>query len=164
MSKPKAIRSCAFCGLKTEKSKLLRINLPDLSFDFFQNKNYRSFYVCQNAKCIHKVLKKYAVAKHLKTDVKDTGNILLANIEKELSFIIADLFNKGSLEVNNIKDYTNLILCKKSTCLSGENVLSIGENLYRGSVGVCVVSSKAYSKLLMNYRDIITYIDGLMEN
>ena len=164
MSKPKAIRSCAFCGLKTEKSKLLRINLPDLSFDFFQNKNYRSFYVCQNAKCIHKVLKKYAVAKHLKTDVKNSESILLCNIEHELSFIITDLFNKGGLEMDNIKDDTNLILCKKSTCLSGENILPVGKRLYKDSAGVCVVSSKAYSKLLMNYRDIITYIDGLMEN
>lgn len=164
MSKPKAIRSCAFCGLKTEKSKLLRINLPDLSFDFFQNKNYRSFYVCQNAKCIHKVLKKYAVAKHLKTGVENSESILLCNIEHELSFIITDLFNKGGLEMDNIKDDTNLILCKKSTCLSGENILPVGKRLYKGSAGVCVVSSKAYSKLLMNYRDIITYIDGLMEN
>lgn len=164
MSKPKAIRSCAFCGLKTEKSKLLRITLPDLSFDFFQNKNNRSFYVCQNAKCIHKVLKKYAVAKHLKTNIENTESILLSNIEQKLSFIISDLFNKYSLDVNDLKDYTNLLLCKKSTCLSGENVLSVGNRLYKGSADVCVVSSKAYSKLLMNYRDIITYIDGLMEN
>ena len=151
MSKPKAIRSCAFCGLKTEKSKLLRINLPDLSFDFFQNKNYRSFYVCQNAKCIHKVLKKYAVAKHLKTDVKNSESILLCNIEHELSFIITDLFNKGGLEMDNIKDDTNLILCKNSTCLSGENILPVGKRLYKGSAGVCVVSSKAYSKLLYHF-------------
>lgn len=164
MSKPKAIRSCAFCGLKTEKSKLLRINLPNLSFDFFQNKNCRSFYVCQNSKCIHKVLKKYVVAKHLKTNVENTESILLANIEKELSFIITGLFNKGGLEIEDIKDYSNLILCRKGIYVPGENILPVGKRLYMGSADVCVVSSKAYSKLLMNYRDIITYIDGLMEN
>lgn len=164
MSKPKAIRSCAFCGLKTEKSKLLRISLYDLSFDFYQNNNIRSFYVCQNPKCVSRVLKKYAVAKHIKTDIENKENILLNNIKNKLAYVITNLFNKNSTDIKNIENITSLILCKKNTGITGENIISVGSVFYNGSSCACVVNSRSCANLLMNYKNIITYIDGLMEN
>lgn len=164
MSKPKAVRSCACCGLKTDKSKLLRINLPDLSFDFYQNNNFRSFYVCQNPKCTSRVLKKYAVAKHLKTNIENKENILLENIKNKLAEIITDLYNKNSADVEKIKENSSLILCKRNACITGENIIFAGSNLYKGSAVACVVRSKSCADLLINYKNIIIYIDGLMEN
>ena len=71
MSKPKEYRVCAFCGIRQHKSNLLRITLPDIFFDFWQNKQGRSFYVCPKHTCINKVFKKKTVYKYLDENPED---------------------------------------------------------------------------------------------
>lgn len=109
MSKPKKIRSCAFCGLQQEKSNLLRINLPDLTFDFFQNKNFRSFYICQNISCINKVLKKYAVNKHLDKAYESLEGVILKNIKDTLSYYKNEYSCKNIAVEKRLLNYKNII-------------------------------------------------------
>ena len=122
MSKPKNIRTCAFCGQKEHKSHFLRILLPTLKFDLLQKENSRSFYVCQNIKCISKVLKKKSVNKFIDNiDYNILYNNMIANIKLTLSYFITNLFNNGR----------------------------------------CNIENKKIADLLLNYKNIITYIDGL---
>ena len=109
MSKPKKIRSCAFCGLQQEKLNLLRINLPALTFDFFQNKNFRSFYICQNISCINEVLKKYAVNKHLDKAYESLEGVILKNIKDTLSYYKNEYSCKNIAVEKRLLNYKNII-------------------------------------------------------
>ncbi len=139
MSKPKNIRTCAFCGQKEHKSHFLRILLPTLKFDLLQKENSRSFYVCQNIKCISKVLKKKSVNKFI-------DNIYYNNLYNNISY------NENS---------SNITLCKNNTTSNNENIIMVSDILYNGYKTKCNIENKKIADLLLNYKNIITYIDGL---
>lgn len=160
MSKPNNIRTCAYCGIKTEKSKLLRINLPLLCFDFYQNKNFRSFYVCQNIKCISRVLKKQSVYKYINAEIKDNKTIIFNAVLKELSFIISNLFENNSVDESCIDNYNGLLLHKGSIENYSGQVIPVSSVLYNGSSRMSVVLNKNTAQRLLNYKNIIIDIDG----
>ncbi len=158
MSKPKNIRTCAFCGQKEHKSHFLRILLPTLKFDLLQKENSRSFYVCQNIKCISKVLKKKSVNKFIDNiDYNILYNNMIANIKLTLSYFITNLFNNGSYNENS----SNITLCKNNTTSNNENIIMVSDILYNGYKTKCNIENKKIADLLLNYKNIITYIDGL---
>lgn len=103
-------RSCAFCGAKKHKKKLLRITLPDVRFDMFQTKGGRGFYTCINLKCIGKSLKKRSVLKYI--DNADTDRIydtLKSDIFLSLRGIISGFLEKGGLNPHtDISGYENI--------------------------------------------------------
>ena len=53
------IRSCIACKRKTNKKELIRIVYKDnrVVFDKLQKENKRAFYVCNDIKCIRKLIK-----------------------------------------------------------------------------------------------------------
>ncbi len=154
MSKPKEIRVCAFCGYKEHKSKLLRVLLPDLNFDFYQNINSRSFYVCQNSKCISRVIKKKSVNKFL----ENYENIdLLQLIKEQLSHTISKLFM--DYKCDNI-DSDNLFLYSYNLSINSENCIKVNKMLYKDTIEMCIIKDKKTAERLKNYKKIITYTDG----
>ncbi len=113
MSKPKEYRVCAFCGIRQHKSNLLRITLPDIFFDFWQNKQGRSFYVCPKHTCINKVFKKKTVYKYLDESVNI--NLLYDKLRENIKIIAGSLVN----ETKNVSArlYTILISCLRNMVL-----------------------------------------------
>lgn len=160
MSKPKNIRTCAYCGIKTKKSKLLRINLPLLCFDFYQTNNFRSFYVCQNIKCISRVLKKHSVNKYLNKEINDSKTVVFNAFLKELSSIITRLFENNNLDDNNLPHYSGLLLYKNNVSGYKGEAIPVSNLLYMGNKDTCFVSDSNVAKRLLNYKNIIIDIDG----
>ena len=148
MSKPKEYRVCAFCGIRQHKSNLLRITLPDIFFDFWQNKQGRSFYVCPKHTCINKVFKKKTVYKYLDESV----NNIIYNINK--------LFEKYGINDAYINT-EKLVLFRYDVLINSSNNILLDKAVYNGSKKLCIVYDKYTADKLIKYKNLITDIDGL---
>lgn len=161
MSKPKEYRVCAFCGIRQHKSNLLRITLPEIIFDFWQNMQSRSFYVCEKNICISKVFKKKTVYRYL--DESLNTNLLYdklkVSIKNNTIYHINKLFDKYGVcdaDVNTDK----LILCRYDVS-AGSNSILLDKAVYNGSKRFCIVYDKYTEDKLIKYKNLITNIDGL---
>lgn len=78
-----AIRTCISCRTKKEKNKLLRIVSSNgkAVIDENQKENTRGIYICNDIKCINKLLKAKDISKCIKIKV-DTSSVkeLLKNL------------------------------------------------------------------------------------
>lgn len=77
------IRTCVSCGAKNDKQKMLRIVKVDneTTFDKFQIKDGRAFYICRSIKCIDK-------AKKIKKNTIKTENA--EELKGEMSILIKE--------------------------------------------------------------------------
>ena len=162
MSKPKEYRVCAFCGSKEHKSSLLRVSLPKIIFDFWQNLNGRGFYVCQNSKCIDKVFKKKTVFKYLEENqnLNTLSDKLKNSIKEKLIYNIAALFDNFNNDAE-IKHDNYLVLYRYDACCNKDNYILLDKALYSGSKEFCIVYNKKIIERLIKYKNIITNIDCL---
>lgn len=162
MSKPKEYRVCAFCGIRQHKSNLLRITLPEIIFDFWQNMQSRSFYVCEKNICISKVFKKKTVYRYL--DESLNTNLLYdrlkVSIKNNTIYHINKLFDKYGVcdaDINTDK----LILCRYDVSLSSSNSILLDKAVYNGSKKFCIIDNNNIADRLIKYKNLITNIDGL---
>lgn len=162
MSKPKEYRVCAFCGNRQHKSNLLRITLPEIVFDFWQNMQGRGFYVCLEHLCLNKVFKKKTVYKYLDNslDINVLYNKLQESIKTNLICHINNLFElygTYNADVNT----EHLVLCRYDRVCSSRNIILLDKAVYNGSKNFCIVYDKYTADKLIKYKNLITNIDGL---
>ncbi|MDR3165265.1 MAG: YlxR family protein [Synergistaceae bacterium] len=72
MTKPRRARKCAGCGLERPKGEMLRVvRAPDgsVSIDASGRAQGRGAYICRDAACLDRALKKNAFARVLKHPV-----------------------------------------------------------------------------------------------
>lgn len=162
MSKPKEYRVCAFCGIRQHKSDLLKITLPEIIFDFWQNMQSRSFYVCDKQSCINKVFKKKTVYKYLdeNLNINLLYDKLRESIKSNTIYHINELFDKyGVCETDMNTD--KLVLCRYDVSLSSSNSILLDKAVYKGSKKFCIIDNKNIADRLIKYKNLITNIDGL---
>lgn len=162
MSKPKEYRVCAFCGIRQHKSNLLRITLPEIIFDFWQNMQSRSFYVCEKNICISKVFKKKTVYRYLNESLNTNllYDKLKVSIKNNTIYHINKLFDKYGVcdaDINTDK----LILCRYDVSLSSSNSILLDKAVYKGSKKFCIIDNNNIADRLIKYKNLITNIDGL---
>ena len=162
MSKPKEYRVCAFCGIRQHKSNLLRITLPDIFFDFWQNKQGRSFYVCPKHTCINKVFKKKNLYKYLDESVYINllYDKLRENIKNNIIYNINKLFEKYGINDAYINT-EKLVLFRYDVLINSSNNILLDKAVYNGSKKLCIVYDKYTADKLIKYKNLITDIDGL---
>ncbi len=81
------MRQCIGCGQMQEKKNLIRIiRQPDGSVcvDTTGKKNGRGAYLCRNAECLKKAMKKKALARSLQTEIPED---LAERLEGEINRI-----------------------------------------------------------------------------
>lgn len=162
MSKPKEYRVCVLCGNKQHKSNLLRITLPEVEFDFWQNKQVRGFYVCQKHTCINKVFKKKTVYKYLNDNLNITllYDKLKESIKHNTIYYINELYDKYGdcgIDINT----EQLVLYRYDVLLRNSNSILLDKAIYNGSKKFCIVYNKTIADKLIKYKNLITNIDGL---
>ncbi len=162
MSKPKEYRVCAFCKTKQHKSHLLRITLPNMIFDFWQNIQGRGFYICQNSMCINKIFKRKTLYRYLdkNIDINLLYHKLKESIKSNVLYTINDLFNKYGLCCADNTE--NLVLCRYDKVYNGNNKILLDKAVYNGSKEICIVYNKYIADKLIKYKNLITNIDGLL--
>lgn len=161
---PKEYRTCAFCGIRQHKSNFLRVVLPDVVFDFWQNMNGRGFYVCQQSVCINKVFKKKALYKYLNLNLNENSPLLELKLQESIKnsiiYNIGDLFNKYGVCSSGV--YTeSLVLCRHDVVYDGMNKILLDSKTYKGSREICIIKNKYQADKLIKYKNLITNIDGL---
>lgn len=159
---PKEYRACAFCGTRKHKSDLLRVTLPDMVFDFWQNMQSRGFYICQQNVCINKIFKRKALYKYINNDLDiDLLNLILKeSIRKNIVYSISGLFDKyGLCSVD--KNTEHLVLCRYDVEYVGSNKILLDKAIYNGDKKICIIYSKYKADKLIKYKNLITNIDGL---
>lgn len=162
MSKPKEYRVCAFCGVKQHKSDMIKIILPKITFDFWQNMQSRSFYVCIKHICINKVFKKKAIYRYLDESIS-TGllyNRLIDSIKNNTIYHINELFDKYGTD-DDI-DTEKLILCRYDAVSNSSKKILLDKAVYNGSKKFCIIYDKYTADKLIKYKNLITNIDGLL--
>ncbi len=162
MSKPKEYRVCAFCGIKQHKSYMLKISLPEIIFDFWQNMHGRSFYICSEYKCINKVFKNKTVYKYLDESINTSllYNRLIESIKNNTLYHINELFDKYGID-----DDTNtekLILCRYDAVSSNSKKILLDKAVYSGNKKFCIIYDKYTADKVIKYKNLITNIDGLL--
>lgn len=168
MSKPKEYRACVFCNCKQHKTMLLRFALPHIEFDFWQNKQGRGFYVCQNGICIDKIFKKKTIHKYLDKNV-DTSILLYRlknSIIDTILYVVGDLYNKYGAFLSDIKNdavINNLVLCRYNTECNCDKKIILDKNLYNGSKDVCIIYNEYIAYKLIKYSKLLTNIDVLFD-
>ena len=162
MSKPKEYRVCAFCGTKQHKSYMLKITLPEITFDFWQNMQSRSFYVCQQRTCINKVFKKKTVYKYLDDglNINLLYDKLKESIKNNTVYHINELFDKFDACDTDV-DTNKLVLYRYDVSAVSSNSILLDKAVYNGSKKFCNIYDKHTADKLIKYKNLITNIDGL---
>lgn len=66
------VRTCAGCGVKKNKSELLRITKVDgkIFVDVFKKSQGRGLYICNNSDCVKKLMKNKKLIRTYKTIIE----------------------------------------------------------------------------------------------
>ena len=87
MAKKLPLRQCVGCGemkSKKEMIRVLRMEDSSICLDFTGKKNGRGAYLCRNAECLKKAMKKKALARSLQTEIPED---LAERLEGEINRI-----------------------------------------------------------------------------